>query len=404
MLTINYYNDFFELGQQKINFSFFELSLPDDDPVYTLKKVMEELDFSGLLAKCSDKGRTGYNPIMMYAVVTYANMRGIRSVDRIVDLCERDLAFIWLTRGQKPRRDAFYDFKSRKLTSDILDDLNYQFMRRLQKEGLVTLKELFIDGTKIEANANRYTFVWRGSINYHLAVETQVELMKNFVADTEDISVAEVYRDSDYSGTNFDRPGFVQMMEDIKHGKINCVIVKDLSRLGRNYVETSNYIERVFPFFHVRFLAVTDDFDSFREGVDLTVPLKNIINEFYSKDLAKKSSSAKKALWKKGKFTSAWEPYGYRKSEEDHHQLIVDEEAAEHLKSIFSMYMDGRNYSDIARQLNKDGVLSPTLQRKFYKTGEKPLPESKPWNNYEVKRVLQDVHCTGDSVFGKSKP
>ena len=232
-------------------------------------------------------------------------------------------------------------------------------------------------------------------------IETQVELMKNFVADTEDISVAEVYKDSDYSGTNFDRPGFVQMMEDIKHGKINCVIVKDLSRLGRNYVETSNYIERVFPFFHVRFLAVTDDFDSFREGVDLTVPLKNIINEFYSKDLAKKSSSAKKALWKKGKFTSAWEPYGYRKSEEDHHQLIVDEEAAEHLKSIFSMYMDGRNYSDIARQLNKDGVLSPTLQRKFYKTGEKPLPESKPWNNYEVKRVLQDVHCTGDSVFGK---
>ena len=146
---------------------------------------------------------------------------------------------------------------------------------------------------------------------------------------------------------------------------------------------------------------MTDDFDSFREGVDLTVPLKNIINEFYSKDLAKKSSNAKKALWKEGKFTSAWEPYGYRKSEEDHHQLIVDDEAAEHLKSIFSMYMDGRNYSDIARQLNKDGVLSPTLQRKFYKTGEKPLPESKPWNNYEVKRVLQDVHCTGDSVFGK---
>ena len=169
MLTSNYYNDFFEFGQQKINFSFFELSLPDDDPVYTLKKVMEDLDFSGLLANCSDKGRTGYNPIMMYAVVIYANMRGVRSVDRIVELCERDLAFIWLTRGQKPKRDAFYEFKGKKLTSEILDDLNYQFLRRLQKEGLVTLKELFIDGTKIEANANRYTFVWRGTINYHLA-------------------------------------------------------------------------------------------------------------------------------------------------------------------------------------------------------------------------------------------
>ena len=169
MLKQDYYNEFFEIGQQKIKFSFFELSLPDDDPVYTLKKVMEELDFSGLLANCSDKGRTGYNPIMMYAVVTYANMRGVRSVDRIVELCERDLAFIWLTRGQKPKRDAFYEFKGKKLTSEILDDLNYQFLRRLQKEGLVTLKELFIDGTKIEANANRYTFVWRGTINYHLA-------------------------------------------------------------------------------------------------------------------------------------------------------------------------------------------------------------------------------------------
>ena len=165
----DYYNEFFELGQQKINFSFFELSLPDDDPVYTLKKVMEELDFSGLLANCSDKGRIGYNPIMMYAVVTYANMRGIRAVDRIVELCERDLAFIWLTKGQKPKRDAFYEFKNKKLTSDVLDELNYQFLRRLQKEGFITLKSLFIDGTKIEANANRYTFVWRGTLNYHLA-------------------------------------------------------------------------------------------------------------------------------------------------------------------------------------------------------------------------------------------
>lgn len=138
-------------------------------PVYTLKNVMEELDFSGLLACYSDKGRTGFNPIMLYAVVTYANMRGVRSVDRIVDLCQRDLAFIWLTKGQKPQRDAFYDFKGKKLTGEVLDELNYQFMRRLKKEKLITLKELYIDGTKIEANANRYTFVWRGSLNYHLA-------------------------------------------------------------------------------------------------------------------------------------------------------------------------------------------------------------------------------------------
>lgn len=169
MNSNKYYNEFFELGQQKINFKFFELSLPDDDPVYTLKKVMEEMDFSSLLAQYSNKGRTGFNPIMKYAVLTYAAMRGVKSVDRIVELCERDLAFIWLTQGEKPQRDAFYDFINNKLTSEILDDLNYQFIRRLKKEGLVTLEALYIDGTKIEANANRYTFVWRGTLNYHVA-------------------------------------------------------------------------------------------------------------------------------------------------------------------------------------------------------------------------------------------
>ena len=164
----NYYNEFFELGQQKINFNFYELGLPDDDPVFTLKKVMEEMDFTALLAQYSGKGKSGFNPIMKYGVLTYANMRGIREIDRIVELCKRDLAFIWLTQGEQPKRDAFYDFINQKLTGEILDDLNYQLLRRLKKEGLITLEALFIDGTKIEANANRYTFVWRGTLNYHL--------------------------------------------------------------------------------------------------------------------------------------------------------------------------------------------------------------------------------------------
>lgn len=129
---------------------------------------MEELDFSGLMANYSNLGRKGYNPIMMFALVIYANMRGVRAVDRIVELCERDLAFIWLSKGQKPKRDAFYDFINNKLTKEVLDDLHYQFVRLLQREGLVTLESLYIDGTKFEANANRYTFVWRGSVNYHL--------------------------------------------------------------------------------------------------------------------------------------------------------------------------------------------------------------------------------------------
>ncbi len=169
MTKHNYYNHFFELGQQKSNFRFYELSLPDDDPVFTLKKVMEEMDFTALLAPYSGKGKSGFNPIMKYGVLTYAAMRGVREIDRIVELCKRDLAFIWLAQGQHPKRDAFYDFINQKLSGEILDDLNYQLLRRLKKEGFSTLETLFIDGTKVKANANRYTFVWRGSLNYHLA-------------------------------------------------------------------------------------------------------------------------------------------------------------------------------------------------------------------------------------------
>lgn len=163
-----YYNEFFEKEQQKIHFDLYQIGLPSDDPVYTLNKVLEELDYSSLVARYNNKGRKGYNPIMMFATLTYANMRGTKAVDRIVELCERDIAFIWLTKGQKPKRDAFYDFINNKLCDEVLEDLHYQFIRRLQKEGLITLEALFIDGTKIEANANRYTFVWRGTINYHL--------------------------------------------------------------------------------------------------------------------------------------------------------------------------------------------------------------------------------------------
>ncbi len=156
------------MGQQVIRFNLYNTRLPKDDPVNTLKQVMEKMNFSNLSSRYSTKGRKGYNPIMLFAVLLYANMRGVRAVDRIVELLERDICFIWLAQGEKPQRDVFYDFINKKMTVEILEDLHYQFIRLLQKEKLVTLESLFIDGTKIEANANRYTFVWRGSINYRL--------------------------------------------------------------------------------------------------------------------------------------------------------------------------------------------------------------------------------------------
>ena len=231
MLNNKYYNEFFELGQQKINFNFFELSLPDDDPVYTLKKVMEDLDFTNLLAQYSDKGRNGFNPIMKYAVLTYANMRGVRAVDRIVELCKRDLAFIWLTQGEQPGRDAFYDFINRKLTSEILDDLNYQFLRRLKKEGLITLEALYIDGTKIEANASRYTFVWRGTLNYHLAglLDTIDSLYTRY---------NELLNENEY-GQKYDL-GNVQMFIIEGMDKVHDVIEKNRKRKLTKHKKISN--------------------------------------------------------------------------------------------------------------------------------------------------------------------
>lgn len=231
MINHKHYTDFFELGQQKINFKFFELSLPDDDPVYTLKKVMEDLDFTNLLAQYSNKGRTGYNPIMKYAVLTYANMRGVKSVDRIVELCERDLAFIWLTQGEKPGRDAFYDFIDKKLTGEILDDLNYQFLRRLKKEGLITLKALYIDGTKIEANANRYTFVWRGTLNYHL-----VGLLDTI--DTLYTKYNDLLNENEY-GHKYDL-GNVQMFIIEGMDKVRDVIAKNRKRKLTKHKKLSN--------------------------------------------------------------------------------------------------------------------------------------------------------------------
>jgi transposase len=164
----HYYNDFFELGQQRIHYNLYQIGVPSDDPVHVVKRIMMALDFTCLLQQYSRLGRKGYNPIMLFAILVYAALRGVRSVDRIVELCARDIGFIWLAQGERPQRDAFYDFINNKLSHGILKELHYQFMRRLQKEGLISLEALFIDGTKIEANANRYTFVWRGTLNYHL--------------------------------------------------------------------------------------------------------------------------------------------------------------------------------------------------------------------------------------------
>jgi transposase len=188
MKTHTYFTEYFEKNQLFSTFDYLELKLDKDDPVYTLIDLMEELDFTELISMYKDKGRKAFNPIMMFTLITYANMLGIRSVDEIVSRCERDLGFITIARGLKPKRDAIYNFRNNKLNALIIDNIHYQLLGIFKSKGYLNLKELFIDGTKIEANANRYTFVWRGTVNYHLInllsnISNLMEEYNNFISE-----------------------------------------------------------------------------------------------------------------------------------------------------------------------------------------------------------------------------
>ncbi len=233
-------------------------------------------------------------------------------------------------------------------------------------------------------------------------IGTQMELMESYVAGTEDIVVKETYSDASFTGTTFERPGFERMMQDIRDGKINCVIVKDLSRLGRNYVEAGNYIERVFPFLDVRFISVNDGFDSLHSGADLSMPLKNIVNEYYAKDISKKVTSALNTARAEGKFVIKLAPYGYLKSPEDKQRLVVDAEASEVVKRIFRLFLEGNGYGRIAGILNGEGIPCPEVYRKskgLPVTGHKGCVE---WTGIVVKRLLSNEYYTGDSIHGKT--
>jgi transposase len=176
------HNEFLHHSQLSLSFDLLNYELCPEDPVFTLLNMMEELNYNKLFQMYSRKGTKGYDPVMMFSVLIYASMRGIRSVDDIVEACTRDLGFIFLTKGQKPKRDAFYDFRNKRLKDGVLEHLHYQIVDFLNIKGMLPLQSLYIDGTKLEANANRYTFVWRGSINYHLMnLLTSIEvLMKNY--------------------------------------------------------------------------------------------------------------------------------------------------------------------------------------------------------------------------------
>ena len=196
------------------------------------------------------------------------------------------------------------------------------------------------------------------------------------------------------------------MMEEVRKGRVNCIVVKDLSRFGRNYKETGNYLERIFPFLGIRFIAVNDNFDTLtaeRTQDGYIVPLKNLINEVYSKDISKKSASALHVKQQKGEFIGAWAPYGYRKDPDDKHHLIINEETAPTVRQIFKWRSEGVSVMQIGRRLNDAGILSPSAY--LYETGEVKTEKYKGvlWHTAVLKNLLSHPVYIGHMVQGRKK-
>jgi len=239
------------------------------------------------------------------------------------------------------------------------------------------------------------------------SIANQKKLIEDFITSHPDIEIVSERVDDGYSGVLFDRPAFQEMMKDIQEGKINCVIVKDLSRLGREYIETGRYLQRIFPAYGVRFISVNDNIDTTNErnGDDLTVSLKNILNDAYCHDISVKTRSALQTKRKRGDYVGACPVYGYLKSPENRNRLVVDEETAPVIRDIYRRRLEGASALKIAEELNRLGVPSPLaykINRGLpHSTGgfsDKPDPK---WSAQEIIRILSDETYTGVLLQGK---
>lgn len=231
------------------------------------------------------------------------------------------------------------------------------------------------------------------------SVGTQRAILERFIDEHPAINLYDYYIDDGWSGTDFDRPAFQRMMADITTKKINCVIVKDLSRFGRNYVEAGKYLETVFPLYKIRFISVNDMIDGTENPSsvnNIIVPFKNIINDEYCRDISMKVRSALDIRRKQGKFIGAFAAYGYKKDETDHSRLIIDECAAQNVRFIYERFLSGYSIIGIARELNSRGVLNPSEYRK--KNAKNGV-----WADSTVRRILTNELYIGNLVQRKNE-
>ncbi len=240
-----------------------------------------------------------------------------------------------------------------------------------------------------------------------ISIGSQRELLRSFVRSRRDMEIYDTYVDDGYSGINFDRPGFKRMMEDVRAGKVDCIIVKDLSRFGRDYIEAGRLIQKDLPALNVRFIAVTDHFDSLTADyheTSLVLPVKNFVNDSYCRDISGKVRSHQKVKREKGEFIGAFAVYGYCKDGKDKNRLVPDSYAAQIVKNIFDWKLDGMSCAAIAGKLNGLGILSPLEYKKSkgerFATGF-PTKVKAGWSSQAVKRILSNEIYTGTMVQGR---
>ena len=235
------------------------------------------------------------------------------------------------------------------------------------------------------------------------SVGNQRKLLTEYVAKKEDFILYDIYVDDGYSGTNFNRPSFQRMIADIEDGKVNCVVVKDLSRFGRDYIDTGRYLERYFPELGVRFISVTDSVDSMKQAYDMLLPIKNIFNEQYARDISKKIQATVKSKQKAGEFIGAFTSYGYKKSPVNKNKLVIDDYAADVVRRIFSLYIQGYGKQRIAKLLNAEGILCPAEYKKVngenYKNCNR-LESTTYWSYSTINSILHREMYVGNMVQG----
>jgi len=237
-----------------------------------------------------------------------------------------------------------------------------------------------------------------------VSIETQKKILEDY-CKSNDFNVFDFYCDDGFTGTNFERPNFKRMMSDLNNGAVNMVVVKDLSRLGRNYIETGRLIEETFPENGIRFIAVGDDVDTERENLDLDLmlPMKNIFNQYYPADCSRKTRQAFKTKALRGEFIGSTAPYGYKKSVDDKHVLEIDNATAPTIKWIFEMVAyHGYGYNKIARVLSKKKVLTPTAYQAEL-NGKNYSKDPYDWNLATVRKMLENQVYLGHTINGKKR-